>query len=134
MTAAQGISKYGFRSWYERELLICHSYLVTALLALVLALLLIEQLDWRGPWLMTLLMLAVLAGAAVLGGGALQRYLLILGGVLALADKCVCAQCRSYGIVQVIAHGRAAGDAQPQWLRLQCGKCAHQWQVLTHLP
>lgn len=133
MTAARGISKYGFRSWYERELLICHSYLVTALLALVLALLLVEQIDWRAPLLTTLLMLAGLAVTAVLGGGALHRYLLVLGSVLALADKCVCAQCRTYGIVTVVASGRAAGDSQPQWLRLQCGKCAYQWQVLTRL-
>lgn len=133
MTAAQGISKYGFRSWYERELIICHSYLVTGLLCFVLVMVLLEQLDWRGPWLMTLLMLAAVAVVTVLGGTAFQRYAHILGGVVALADKCVCAQCHTYGIVEVVASGRTEQNAEPRWLRLQCRKCAHQWQVVSRL-
>lgn len=134
MTAAQGISKYGFRSWYERELIICHSYLVTGLLSFVLVMMLLEQLDWRGPWLMTLLVLSAVAGATVLGGAAFHRYAHILGGVVALADKCVCAQCRTYGIVEVVASGHTGQGAEPRWLRLQCRKCAHQWQVVSRLP
>ena len=133
LTVAQGISKYGFRSWYERKLIVCHSYLVTALLSLVLVMLLVEQLDWHGPWPMTLLVLAMMAGAAVLGAAAFHRYVHILVSVLALADKCVCAQCRTYGLVQVVAAGRTAQGAEPQWLRLQCKQCGHQWQVVSQL-
>jgi len=134
MTAAEGISKYGFRSWYERELIICHGYLVTGLLCFVLVMMLVERMNWRGPWLMTLLMLTGIASAAVLGGGAFHRYAKILGGVVALGEKCVCAQCRTYGIVKVIDSGRSEEGAQPRWMRLQCRKCDHQWQVLSSLP
>lgn len=133
MTVAQGISKHGFRSWYERELVVCHSYLVTSLLCLILLLLLVESLDWRAAWPALLLKLAVIAAAALLGGAALQRYLQILGGVLALGQKCVCGQCHAYGIVQVIATGCTPHDAEPQWMRLQCGKCGYQWQVTSRL-
>jgi len=134
MTAAQGISKYGFRSWYERELILCHSYLVTGVLCFVLVMMLVEQMDWRGPWLMMLLTLGGIAVAGVLGGGAFQRYIQILGGVIALGEKCVCAQCRTYGVVNVLASGRIEHDPQPQWMRLQCRKCGHQWQVSSALP
>lgn len=133
MTLAQGISKHGFRSWYERELVVCHSYLVTSLLCLILVLLLLENLDWRESWPGLLLKLAAVVAATLTGGGALQRYLHILGGVLALGQKCVCAQCHAYGIVQVVADGSTAHDAESQWLRLRCGKCGHLWQVTSRL-
>lgn len=129
MTAAQGISKYGFRSWYERELILSHSYLVTSVLSLVLALVLYENLDLRGPVPSSLGSLVVIAGAVVVSGAALRRYLHMLGSAVALAENCVCAQCGTYGIVRVIASGRTEYDADPQWMRLCCKKCGHEWPV-----
>lgn len=133
MTAAQGISKYGFRSWYERELILCHSYLVTSLLCMVLVLVLFENVGFRSINAWTLGALLVIVLATVFGGVSLNRYAEILTGVMKLADECVCAQCRTYGRVQVTASGRTEHEAHPHWMRLQCGQCGHQWRVESRL-
>jgi hypothetical protein len=49
MTSAEGISKHGFRGWYERQLIEGHVYFVTWFLSLILVVACPELIDWRQP-------------------------------------------------------------------------------------
>src|SRR5687768_13591064 len=101
MTPAEGITKLGFRQWYERELIEGHAYLVTSFMSLILTAACVEQLDWRGPiGYAALTLCAVLLGAA-LCLGALQRYSFMLARAECFGAQSSCSQCAVYGLLQV---------------------------------
>jgi hypothetical protein len=133
MTSAEGITKLGFRRWYERQLIESHAYLVTGFMSLILAVACMEEFSARGPAAKVLLMTALMAGAAVLCWAALKRYRFVLEHAERVAEQSVCGQCGVYGGLRVLAPqpgGAVPGTgSRGELLTVACRKCGHQWTM-----
>ena len=125
MTAAEGITKLGFRRWYERQLIESHMYLVTCVLSMVTVAACVELIEWRGPVLETLLMFGAIVGGTALGLAALRRYNTILIRAECLGAQSNCGQCKEYRGLKVVR----AGEADNGWIVVKCKKCGLEWQM-----
>lgn len=122
MGLADGIRKLGFRKWYERELLGSHGWMVLAFLCTIGILGAFEALgDSRGA--ARLGNLAAIVVCVAVGIVALRRYLYLLLHAERVANQAVCAQCQTYGRLEVVDAPRAAP------LRVRCRACAHEWTI-----
>lgn len=128
-TPAQGIARLGFRAWYERQLIEGHIYFVTGFMSAVLIMALLEDLNLRNTAPMSLLSLVAIIVATLVGGGSIRRYMHLLFRAEALAEQCVCAHCASYGVIRVLDAGVIDAEENPQWMRVACKKCGHQWRL-----
>jgi hypothetical protein len=135
MTPAEGISRFGFRNWYERELIEGHAYFVTCILSLLLTAACVEQLDWQGPLTeLGMTILALVLGAA-LCVGALQRYGFLLARAECFGAQSNCAQCSAYGVLTVTGVGTTPAarsllsPADNTWIRVRCKRCGHEWRI-----
>jgi len=135
MTSAEGISKLGFRRWYERQLIEGHVYFVTCFISLIVVAACLEQIDWRAPSLYAIFMLGLVVGGAVLCVKSLGWYSYLLARAECLGAQSSCAQCKTYGVLQVISAGegeepeRATRRADNTWIRVRCKKCGHEWRM-----
>jgi hypothetical protein len=134
MTPAEGISKFGFRRWYERQLIEGHVYFVTCFLSMIVVAVCLDQIDWRHP-LRELLLLAYVMGGVLLCLGSIRRYNFLLTRAECFGAQSVCAACATYGVVQVLAASarrEAPGEkgfADNAWVRVRCKKCGHEWRI-----
>ena len=133
MSCAEGISKLGFRRWYERQLIESHAYLVTGFLSLILAIACMEEFSVRGSAAKALLMTVGIAGAGVLCWAALQRYRVVLERAERLAEQSVCGQCGEYRGLRLVT-ARLGVDAPgttsaEEVLTVACRKCGNQWTM-----
>ena len=135
MTPAEGIAKLGFRRWYERQLIEGHVSLVTCLLSMILVAACFEQIDWHGPVLKLLFMIAVISAGAWLCLRAVLRYNFLLFRAEHLGEQSSCGQCRTYGVLQVLGAGGDTGQgaetsgSDNSWIRVRCKKCGHEWRM-----
>ena len=131
MAPAEGIRKLGFRRWYERELIEGHVYFVTCFMSMIVVAVCLEQVDWHHP-AAELATIAYIVGGAVLCLYSLRRYNLILVRAECFGAQSTCTQCRTYGVLQLLAAGggeEAEGVAVSPWLRVKCKKCGHEWRM-----
>lgn len=133
-TPAQGIARLGFRTWYERQLIESHVYFITGFMCGVVVMAMIEDLNLRRPEPMSLASLAVIIVAALIGAVTIWRYMRMLNRAEMLAEQCVCPGCAVYGLIRVLDAGvieseGVQDDGQPQWIRVSCKKCEHQWRL-----
>lgn len=128
-TAAAGIARLGFRTWYERQLIESHAWFVTAFLGTVLIMALLENLNLRGPDPLSLPTLAMVVLATLVSATALRRYMSLLNRAETLAEQCTCAKCGTYGVIRVVDADVASTMPQSQWMRVACKKCNHGWRV-----
>jgi hypothetical protein len=110
MELAQGISRIGFRRWYERELFESHLYLVSCILCLVAAFACLEGLSLRAPAWEVVARLAAMAAAGYACIWTLHRYMAMLTYAMRAAEHSVCRQCGVYGVLEL--SGRRAGPAE----------------------
>jgi ribosomal protein L40E len=129
MSSADGIRKHGFRSWYERQLIEGHAWFVTGFFCLILIAASLEHLQLRASVAEALLLIALVGGGLALCLLSLQRYRSALTRAEHLAEQSVCARCRAYGALRVVASGPDDPAAGPAWLRVSCRKCGHQWRM-----
>jgi len=129
MTCADGIRKYGFRRWYERQLIEGHVYLVTGLLSLIMVFACLEEFNFRAPGLKPLLMLAFMIGGAILCVASLRRYLFVLARTQQLAEQSICGRCGTYGRLQVNESTSSDREAGIESLRVQCRQCGYEWTM-----
>jgi len=136
MTPAQGIEKLGFRRWYERQLIEGHLYFVTCFLSLIAFAACLEQIEWRGPLVQQLTMLALIVVAGVLCIMSLRRYNFLVVRAETLGAQSSCSRCNAYGVLKVIGAGRGdsvpgddPADADNPWIRVRCKKCGHEWRM-----
>ena len=136
MTSAEGIEKFGFRRWYERQLIESHAYLVTCVLSLMAIAACLEQIDWRAPAGRTVFLLSALIAGAVLCVVSLRRYNFLLFRAESLGAQSNCGQCRTYGVLQVLRAGEREDytelpptEADVAWIRVRCKKCGHEWRM-----
>jgi Zn ribbon nucleic-acid-binding protein len=116
---AQGVTRVGFRKWYERELLSSHAHLVLVLLALFAMLAALEAFTEATPGEK----LAAVSGVITLW--ALRRYLYLLMRAEYLAQQASCPVCKDYGRFQLVTEDRPTHQTQ-----VRCRKCAHDWTIL----
>ncbi len=118
---AEGIRRFGFRKWYERELLSSHAHMLLALLSTIALLASFEgfQLSGRDGKLMDTLFVIV---CAVITFWALRRYVYLLMHAEEMANQANCPQCQSYGLLQVAD----TQDERPR-LRVCCKRCRTEW-------
>jgi hypothetical protein len=124
MRLAEGIRKYGFRSWHERELLLTFGWLALALVFAVLAFGALERLlEGAGRLLMAWSVLVLLAAGAAL-------YLTLLRFVRGMAhsqntgSQALCAGCGEFGRLDIVKE-----DRDGHWVRVRCRGCAHEWVI-----
>jgi hypothetical protein len=124
MGLADGIRKHGFVTWHERVLLIGHGWLVLTLLCGFLAFAALEMMLMSDGWgdQVRNALLGLVFGLATVA--ALNRFLYSLVRAQKTAGQAVCAQCKSYGKLRVVAEDRAA-----TWVRVQCRDCRHEWAI-----
>lgn len=120
---AEGIRRFGFRRWYERELIFSHVYLALALVALAGLLGSIELFSDAGV-AGKLIYTAFVCICAAVVFFAVQGYLLALSDAESMANQARCARCQSYGQLELT--GQSA-DA----VHVRCRKCGHGWVMHT---
>lgn len=121
---AEGIRRFGFRKWYERELLSSHAHMLLAVLSAVALLAGFEgfQISDREGKLFNTAMVAV---CAIVTFWALRRYIYLLMHAEELANQANCPQCQSYGLLVV-------SEQQPERgrLRVCCKRCRAEWDLM----
>lgn len=135
MKVAEDIRRLGFRRWYERQLVVSHSYLVVAFLALIVLLAGIEGLDYlrRSP-LFYVLVVVVAAAAGTLMFVAWRRFNVLLARAELFAESAECPRCKAWGKFQVIAAEASTPDdppesGRPHWVRVKCKLCGNDWKL-----
>jgi len=122
MDPAGSIGKLGFQRWFERELLLCHTWLVACLLCAFALLALIENLNvaeagWRAaPTVLT----AFVAGG--LAWYSLARYLAMLMRALHVAERSGCPHCGTHGKYRLVG-------ATPHSMTVRCRRCDSEWSI-----
>jgi hypothetical protein len=137
MDIVKGVRKYGFRKWYERQLIEAHAWLITGFLALILAFALFEV---RNDLAGAAQRLLVMVGAVACAGGCLLawlRYHRTLEATEIAAELAVCPHCGTYGKLTVVRSidQSAAAIAQRSiladlpHLQVRCRQCAGEWRL-----
>lgn len=135
MASLDRIRTDGFRSWYERQLIECHAWLVSWFLGLIV---LVSGVELAG------------AGSGTRPGGILlllgglavtlfswTRYRLLLEIAERLAEHAVCPNCDTYARFSTMSSGPSplpdGGDPSLEnhgggvWLQVKCKKCGDEW-------
>jgi hypothetical protein len=135
VTPADGIRKFGFRRWYERQLIEGHMYFVTCILSMILVAVCLEQIDWSAVGQELALVVYIFGGGA-LAFASLRRYNFLLFRAECFGNQSTCGNCQVYGVVSVLDAGVAdadrEGDAPAKdnsWIRVRCKKCGHEWRM-----
>jgi hypothetical protein len=122
---ADGIRRFGFRKWYERELLSSHAHMALALLASVALIASFEAFK-GGSWGEKLVDTAFVLVCATIALWALRRYLYLLMHAEEMANQANCGKCQAYGLLQV------PDDSRVQAHRLVpvcCKRCGFRWDM-----
>lgn len=137
MDIVKGVRRFGFRKWYERQLIEAHAWLVTGFLALILAAALFEvrnDLSGAAQRLLTMLGAVASAGGCVL---AWLRYHRTLEATEIAAELAVCPHCGTYGklsVVRCMDQSEGAIAQQPiladlPRLLVRCRQCEGEWRL-----
>lgn len=124
MKLAAGLQSRGFRKWYERELLQSHAHLLLLFLCSIGLMGSFAAFDVRAPLLdrsMDVLAIVLMLAVSL---WSLRRYLYLLLHAEQVARQAVCANCKTYGRLQLI---RATPETDDVLVR--CRKCDHEWTI-----
>ena len=128
MKLADGISKHGFRKWYERELLNSHAHLVLTFFCVIGIFAAFEALGrFRSMSDQFTDLVAILLCAGI-GMWALRRYLALLMHAEATAHQADCPGCKAYGRFK-LASETHHGSQHDDCVAVCCSKCQHRWTI-----
>ena len=136
MLFAEGIRKFGFRRWYERQLIEAHACLVTAFLGSIVVTVCIDQFRWREAGIKPLILLGVVIAGILLCIRMVTVYYRVLFRAEHYAQQSTCSQCHCYGMLHVVSaptRNHADGADEEDWARVRCRKCGHDW-VMSGAP
>jgi hypothetical protein len=128
MDVLDAIDQLGFRRWYQRKLIEAHAWLVSGLLALVLA---VSLMEIRGTFAVAGTRLALSSGTVLALFGvayAWRQYRRELELAEYFGELANCPGCHAYGRFAII-HSRLPVGAQPGWMNVRCRQCGREWRV-----
>lgn len=137
MSIATRIRKLGFRRWHERQLIEAHASLVTALLAMIVVAVCLDQFRWGDGGVKPPLLLALSVAGVVLCFKTVTLYFRVLFRAEHFAAQAVCSECKSYGTLEVLSCAAPRATDNDDWLKVRCKKCGHGWTMTaapTHSP
>lgn len=120
---ARGVTRHGFRKWYERQLHAAHAYMLLMFLATIALLASFEalaQAKGADRFLDTLFILLCIGIAF----WSLRRYLQLLAAIEAIANDAVCPHCGVYGRFTVVGE-----NLRQDQVRVRCKNCQHEWHI-----
>lgn len=120
---AQSLKAHGFRSWYERQLIISHGFMVTGLLCVVALAAWIEETRQHAALSDQLIGFAFAALGGWFGLQCLREYRRSLITAEFVSGQASCPTCETYGRLTILdAEGEHA-------VRVRCKHCAHEWLI-----
>lgn len=120
---ADGVRRYGFRKWYERELLSSHAHLLLTVLCCI-ALMGSLELFSGGTLAEKLVDVAMVLISACIGLWALRRYLYLLNHAEEVANQADCPTCGTYARFDVVGE-----DTRSNQVRVRCRQCSRAWTI-----
>lgn len=120
---AEGVRRYGFRKWYERELLSSHAHLLLTLLSSVALIGLLEAFQDASPADKLLNVLLFIASGAI-GLWSLRRYLYLLTHAEEVANQANCPACGTYARFEVMGEDQRSGQTA-----VRCRACRQEWTI-----
>jgi len=140
MNRADGIHKFGFRRWYERQLIESHAYLVTCFLSMILVAACIEIFSFRGSFSEQLMLLVLLMTGASICAASWRRYHVLMVRAECTGEQSTCEACRTYGRFKVMEPAPTrtgsftrkllwASDESDAQLKVHCRVCGHEWLI-----
>ncbi len=135
MDSLTRLKKLGFRKWYERQLIESHTYLISCLLAILLAVALLEARHMPENVQQTVPMLLTAAVLVIGAAFAWHHYRRILIEAERLGEAAVCSACGTYGKFSVLrSFPHQPGETGPEAegmpsIHVQCRKCTHEWDI-----
>ena len=128
------IERYGFRRWYERQLIESHAYLALGFVALILLLSGLELLGNVEAGIRYLFILITAAAGGTLLVVAWRRFGVLLARAEHFGEAATCPQCKAWGKFKVLAQEASSADdppeaGRPHWLRVQCTRCEAVWKL-----
>jgi predicted Zn finger-like uncharacterized protein len=120
---AEGVRRYGFRKWYERELLSSHAHLLLTLLCAIALIGMLEVFHGGSLGEKLLDVLLFIASAAI-GLWSLRRYLYLLMHAEEVANQANCPACGAYARFEVVDEDRRRGRTG-----VRCRACRHEWSI-----
>lgn len=120
---AEGVRRFGFRKWYERELLSSHAHL---LLTLLCSIALIGMLEvFKGGTLEEkLLDVLLFIASGAIGLWSLRRYLYLLMHAEEVANQASCPNCGTYARFEVLGEDRRSSRTE-----VRCRACTRAWSI-----
>ena len=124
MKLAEGITKHGFRKWYERELMQSHAHMALTFICVIGLFAAFEATSKFHSLADALIDITAIAVCAGVGVWALRRYLYLLSHAEAVAHQADCSACGTYGRLQLV---RAADKGEG--VHVRCRQCQHEWHI-----
>ncbi len=136
MDAVERIRAFGFRKWYERQLVLGHLYLVACILGLILVAAAVEvYLSQTGRTGLAFALAMGIPGVALAAVGW-ERYRRIMLVADHLVSNATCQRCQVYGSFDIKEAGAAMHqepvdiqNADEVWVKVHCKKCGNEWQI-----
>ncbi len=125
---ARGVTRHGFRKWYERQLHAAHAHMLLMFLATIALLASFEALSQAkgADRLLDAIFILLCIG---IGFWSLRRYLQLLAAIEAIANDAVCPRCGVYGRFTV-----AGETLRRDQVRVRCKNCQHEWIIQDGEP
>lgn len=124
MELPDGIRKFGFQKWYQRELLQSHAHLVLLFLCAIGLLATFEVYSRAVPLTEQLFDIGAIVLLVAVGIWSLRRYLFLLMHAEQVANQAVCERCQTYGRLKLLKEARAGRQ-----VRVRCKKCEFEWPI-----
>jgi hypothetical protein len=128
MGTVERIRKYGYRKWYERQLVESHLYLVTLVLALVMVVAGLELLSAPESRFELLYNGLLVAGGGWLSWVCLQRYARMMMLAEHVGSQAVCPSCQRNGF-QPVPPEEAGVHGRPLQFVASCRGCGTRWSI-----
>ncbi len=120
---AEGVRRFGFRKWYERELLSSHAHLLLTLLCTIALIGMLEVFK-GGTLEEKLLDVLLFIASGAIGLWALRRYLYLLMHAEEVANQANCPDCGVYARFDILSEDRRSGQTA-----VRCRACARAWDI-----
>lgn len=132
MPVNEYIHRYGFRRWYERQLMESFGYMALGFVALFLLLAGVETMGQMSSALDYVLVLLTAAGGGVLLLVTWRRFGIILKRAEYFAEAATCPGCKVWGKFEVLRQEAEGTDdppeaGRPHWLKVRCTGCSQEW-------